>query len=862
MISVLHIDDEQDFLDLTRAFLEKGGDIRLEGVTSAEGALERLKETRYDAIVSDYQMAGMDGISLLKHLRERGDPIPFIILTGRGREQVAIEALNSGADFYLQKGVDPKVHFIELRNLINQAVSRRQAVEALQESERRYRNVVEDQTELISRFSPDGRFSFVNEAFCRFFQRSREEIIGHPFILLPIAPEYAGMTRRLVASLTPQNPVGSLDARIMVPEGKDRWLRCVYRALFDEGGRLLEYQCVARDVTDEKTMEEALRESEGRLAEIINFLPDATFAIDRTGRVIAWNREIEELTGVTAHEMIGKDHFEYAIPMYGERRPVLIDLIFESPEEAMKYPYTKVQREGGVLTAETISAKPRGRNLIFWARASLLFNNRGETIGAIESVRDITEMRRAEAALRESEERYRNLAEASEDLIYIIDRDDNVVYLNRRALELLGRRVEELVGRPRALLFPPHANETMKENLTKVLSGGKPLRVENLIPLGDRDTWQDTTLIPLKDPEGTVTSIMGISRDITERKRIEDALRESEEKYRNLVERAHDGIIVIQDGVVKFCNRRTAEMWGGDIQEIVGRPYQDFVDPAEFPRLRENYERRMAGKEVPGRYDTRLMRKDGTSFPVDLNGGGIIYEGRLADLIVFRDNTERKMAEEALRNVNRKLNLLSSVTRHDMLNQLMAIVGYHELVRSCDNLSEVKQLVDLAGRAAVTMRHQIEFTRQYQDVGVHSPEWQDLKDVIARASSGKGTRNVKVLLEIDPVRIFADPLLERVFSNLIENAFSHGEKVTSIRFSTQITGSGLTILCGDDGIGIPAHEKEKIFSPGYGRKTGYGLFLVREILGITGATIREIGQEGKGALFEIAVPKDAYQVSE
>jgi PAS domain S-box-containing protein len=591
MISVLHIDDEQDFLDLTRTFLGKGGDVRLEGVTSAEQALDRLKEASYDAIVSDYQMAGMDGISLLKDLRARGDRTPFIVLTGKGREEVAIEALNNGADFYLQKGTDPKVNFAELRNLILQAVTRRKAVEDL----------------------------------------------------------------------------------------------------------------------------------------------------------------------------------------------------------------------------------------------------------------------------RRSEEWYRNLAESSQDLIYIIDRDDRVVYLNTRALELLGRRSEEVVGRQRAPLFPPAADERMKKNLATVFSDAHPLRVEDRIPFGERDTWQDTTLIPLKDLEGTVTCVMGISRDITERKRIEDALRESEEKYRTLVERAHDGIIVIQDGVLKFCNRRTAEMWGGDCGEMVGRPYMDFVDPSEFQRLRENYERRMAGKEVPGRYDTRLMRKDGTTFPVDLNGGGIIYEGRLADLIVFRDNTERKMAEEALRNVNRKLNLLSSVTRHDMLNQIMSIVGYQELALSSDNLAEVKQLVDLAGRAAVTMRHQIEFTRQYQDVGIHSPVWQDLKDVIARASSGIGPRNTKILLEIDPVRIFADPLLERVFSNLIDNAISHGEKVTMIRFSTRKTDEGLTILCEDDGAGIPLPEKEKIFSPGYGRKTGYGLFLVREILGITGSTIREIGQEGKGALFEIAVPKDAYQ---
>jgi PAS domain S-box-containing protein len=860
---VLHVDDEEGFLALTRMFLEREGDIRVEGVGSAEIALGRLRENRYDAIVSDYQMPGMDGIAFLKQLRESGDATPFIILTGKGREQVAIEALNSGADFYLQKGTDPKIGFIELRNLILQAATHRHAVEALVESEK-------------------------------------------------------------------------------------------------------------------------------RLAEIIDFLPDATFAIDTTGRVIAWNQAIAVLTGVPAREMMGKESFEYAIPMYGERRPVLIDLVSEPPEGVMKYPYRDVRREGGVLTAETISARPRGRNVILWARASPLRNSRGETTGAIESVRDITEKKRAEAALLQSEERYRNLAEASRDLIYIIDRDDRVVYLNTRALELLGRRLEEVVGKPRGLLFPPETSESIMRNLGKVFSTGEPVRVENRIPIGDMETWQDTTLIPLRGPEGAVTCVMGISRDITERKeidealreseerwktlfersavpqllmdgevvidcnaaflalfslqdketvvghspgtfappvqpdgtpslekgreiqrtflekgsaryewahlkhdaartpiltevigtvihihgrslvhvivlditerrRIEDALRESEEKYRTVVERANDGIIVVQDGIIRFCNRRAAEFWGGDVRDILGKSYLDFIDPKDVPRIREQYERRMAGEENPRKYDTLLARRDGTRVPVEINAGIVTYDGRPADLVLFRDMTERVMAEESLRNANRKLNLLSSVTRHDLLNQIMVVTGYLELARDGTTIEEVKQLMELAGKAAVTMRRQVEFTRQYEDIGVRSPVWQDLREVIARALPGLAGR-VKIQLDISRVSIYADPLLERVFTNLIENALIHGRKVTTIRFSARATDGVLTILCEDDGIGIPAREKEKIFAPAYGRNTGYGLFLVREILGITGATIREIGQEGKGATFEITIPGDAYRV--
>ncbi|MDD1669463.1 MAG: PAS domain-containing sensor histidine kinase, partial [Methanomicrobiales archaeon] len=455
----------------------------------------------------------------------------------------------------------------------------------------------------------------------------------------------------------------------------------------------------------------------------------------------------------------------------------------------------------------------------------------------------------------------RNLVERAHEGIIVIQ--DNVVKLcNRRTAEMWGGECREIVGRPYRDFIDPRELPRLREMYERRMVGKEvPGRYDT------RLMRKNGTSFPV-DLEGGDIIFDGrpgdliMFRDITERKKAEEALRESEEKYRALVERANDGIVVVQDGRVTFCNRRAAELWGGSIREIVGQPYPNFVDPEDAARIRENYERRMAGEEVPAQYDALLVKRDGSRFHGELNAGTFTFEGRPADLILFRDMTDRRMAEDALKTVNRKLHLLSSVTRHDMLNQLMAIVGYQELALASDNVADMKQLVDMAGKAAVTMRRQIEFTRQYQDIGVYSPVWQDLRDVIARASSGISTRNVKILLETDPVRIFADPLLERVFSNLIENAINHGEKVTMIRFTTRRTDTGLTILCEDDGVGIPVPEKERIFSPGFGRNSGYGLVLVREILGITGATIREIGQEGKGALFEISVPKDAYRARE
>ena len=181
MISVLYVDDEEVLLEIGKIFLEKSRQFHVDTMTSAYEALQLLKSKSYDAIVSDYQMPGMDGIAFLKSIRAEFPELPFIIFTGKGREEVVIEAFDNGADFYLQKGGEPIAQFTELGHKITAAVRRRQAEKALQESETHYRNVVEDQTEFISRFLPDGTHVFVNEAYCRYFNKKREDILGKKF---------------------------------------------------------------------------------------------------------------------------------------------------------------------------------------------------------------------------------------------------------------------------------------------------------------------------------------------------------------------------------------------------------------------------------------------------------------------------------------------------------------------------------------------------------------------------------------------------------------------------------------------------------------------------------------------------------
>lgn len=223
------------------------------------------------------------------------------------------------------------------------------------------------------------------------------------------------------------------------------------------------------------------------------------------------------------------------------------------------------------------------------------------------------------------------------------------------------------------------------------------------------------------------------------------------------------------------------------------------------------------------------------------------------------DVTERRRAEDAIRKANRQLLLLNSITRHDILNQLNVLATSLRLARDASPGGPLLDHLEREGRAVETIRRQITFTRDYQSIGAQPPQWQIVRDVIDRVLFGFDREGVIVTNDGCSVEVYADRLIEKVFYNLIDNAIRHGVTVTRIEFSCVSDDRGLIIVCEDDGIGIPDGEKERIFDRAYGRNSGYGLFLVREILGITGLSIVETGAEGRGARFEIVVPPGLHR---
>ncbi|MCK9591028.1 MAG: PAS domain S-box protein [Methanoregula sp.] len=1150
MNPVLYVDDEPALLEIAKLFLEETNEFVVDIKTSAQQGLDLLKDHSFEAIISDYQMPEMDGIAFLKEVRERFGDIPFILFTGRGREEVVIEAINNGADFYLQKGGDPTVQFAELAHKIRQAVARRQA-------------------------------------------------------------------------------------------------------------------------------ERSLINSEKRLADIINFLPDATFAIDRSGTVIAWNRAIEEMTGIPAADMRGKRDYAYAIPFYGTRRKILIDLIFE-PDDVIARNYTHIIHEKDLLIADTSIPRPKGTSATLMGKASPLYDQYGEIVGAIESIRDITqreqdakrlaqktstlsiinriiqasnrqqtiddytstvlsltldhlhydaggiyfanpgeqtarlvctqnlgpefileidnidirtapyddlfirgepvilenletvlphaaavsglraiasipivsqdhiigalnvasreqsvinpddreilltigkelgsamtrikaelalresegrlrlfiqeapaalamfdlemrylaasrrwmgdyhlgdrdiigishyevfphipeelktihrrslageilsadedrferedgsvqwlawevrpwyitgkaiggiiifseditERKRTEEALRESEERLDLAVDASNDGLFDWDVEKGSVYYSPRYFTMLGYTPGEFPAaystwtdllhpddRERAISVVNEYHQGTREShemefrlrakngdwrwilskakITGRNTEGKPVRM--LGTHTDITEWKhaerevvqardmfrtfvdhsydaifisdlngrvlDTNATMLKmyqvtreealrltiddfsgpasymsleesqkiwnevlagkdhvfpwqarrprdgslfDVEVYLTRIelenrpviLANVRDVTDRKRAEEAFRQSEEEHRNILENMLDAYFQSdRDGNLTMVSPSAARIFGYDSPgEMMGIPA---VSLYNSPEQREDILRQLQENGKITDFPVEARRKDGRTFWASMNAQYILdKEGRIigAEGIV-RDITERKSMEQALLEANRKLNLLSSITRHDVINQLAVLRGYTRIATMKKPDPVIADLLAKIDATSLTISRQIEFTKIYQNLGIHTPCWFRLEDAIEKAA----TQEVKFSNTCKYVEIFADPMFERVFFNLFDNAIRHGERVTEIIVRCERAPDGFIINVEDNGIGIPSSEKKKIFEKGYGKNTGFGLFLAREILAITGITISEIGIHGTGARFEITVPKSAFR---
>ncbi|MDV2481853.1 PAS domain S-box protein [Methanoculleus sp. Wushi-C6] len=318
-----------------------------------------------------------------------------------------------------------------------------------------------------------------------------------------------------------------------------------------------------------------------------------------------------------------------------------------------------------------------------------------------------------------------------------------------------------------------------------------------------------------------------------------------------------DGLILAdRNGKIVMANMSAAEVFGVGEADLPGEPVGQFIPPAACAAIGAA----VAGR---GRFSDLEAAPDGREgMVVSLAGASVRNpDGEPAGFVlIVRDITDRKAAETALRTANQKLSLLSQVTCHDIGNDVTGLAWYLGLLKEDRMHPDGEAYLDRSIRLAENIRKHLEFAREYQMFGVYQPDWQPLEPMIARAAGGIPHPGVEIAVRVAPVEVYADPLSPKVMHNLLENALRHGGGITRLSITTDEQADGaLRVVFEDDGAGIRDDEKEKIFRCGYGKNTGFGLAFARDILSVTGITIRETGAAGRGARFEISVPAGTWR---
>jgi PAS domain S-box-containing protein len=1510
MYRILYVDDEPDLLEIGKRFLEESGEFTVTTALSAPEAIRVLEQEKFDAIISGYQMPGMDGIQFLVEVRTRFGSIPFILFTGRGREEVVIQAINSGADFYLQKGGEPESQFAELSHKIKQAASRKRADDALKRSEEKYRHLIEHSDEAIV-VAQDGMLKLVNHRTVELTGYSEQELLSmqfsafvHPddramvmkryqkqlkgeelpsryaFRLSPndastiwveisvVSIDWDGRPATLnfltditerkraddelrkahdelenrvqqrtvelsrafetlkiehqhlydvletlpvyICLLTPDYHMPFANKYFRETFGESKGRRCyeflfnrtepceicemytviktraphhwywtgpngrdydIYDLPFIETDGSLNILEMGLDITEHKRAEEAIKRAGAYNRNLIETSLDPLVTINPDGTISDVNAATVAVTGFSRKELIGTDFSRY----------------FTEPDRA-KTGYETVFRDGAVTDYALEIQHRDGHTTPVLYNATVFLDELGNIAGVFAAARDITERKKvgaalqkahdeleervqqrtaelaktnirlesevderkkAEAALRETNEYLHKLIDFANAPIIVWNPDFRITRFNHAFEHLTGRVEQEVIEQPLDILFPKKSRDTSLALIKKTLTGEQWETVEIPILASDGTihtvlwntaniltaeaelistiaqgvditerkrvedalkkseallkrtgeiarvggwemdaetlavTWTEETfhihevpvglMPPLEEAinffhpderrklsdaiqralttgegydmelrfitakgkqlwtrticqpqvvDGKTIRLIGTFQDINERKRAEEALRESEETFKALAENANDGIIVaVIEGAHTYANRRASEITGYSIAELLKTSIKDLAAPDEVKNLIERFRKRLSGEDVSQQYETLIIRKDGKSVSIELTGAKTFWHGQPADLVIIRDITERKRAEEqirwlasfpelnpnpviemdaqgtitfanaatlktlrnlglpenpalfvpenkedilrllretgelqvyrelflnnetfaeditlnhelrvvriytknitnrkraeealreseehlkeaqrvghlgswdlnvvtgdlqwsdecyriygfrpqefvptyekfrsivhpedlgfaqeqvdaalnndkhydvdfrfvrpngeigwihcegevtrdaegkpirffgtqiditerkraevalreaneylnnlfdyanaliivwdpeyvitrfnhafedltlrseqevigqrldilfpkesrdtsllqikktlegerweiveipilvndgsvrtvlwnsanildtdgriistiaqgvditerkhaedGLRQVSKKLTLLTSITRHDISNQILTLNGFIALLQRKVPDPAFEDFFKRITNASARISAMIQFTKEYEKIGVKAPVWQDCRTLVDTAAKQTPLGQVMVKNDLPAgTEVFADPLVVKVCYNLMDNAVRYGGKITTIRFSVQESGDDHLIVCEDDGDGVVAGDKEMIFERGFGKNTGLGLALSREILTITGITIRETGKPGNGARFEMTVPKGAYR---
>ncbi len=577
----------------------------------------------------------------------------------------------------------------------------RQAQDALRTSESNFRALT-DAAPVAVCIIRDNRFLYVNDAWAAMTGYTREEARRLDALAI-VHPDMRAMVGQRAARRLEGDPQPSrYQVKLLPREGKPRWGDLSVAVIrFDGQPAIL---VMTKDITRQIEAEKHLQASEGRLAEIIDFLPDATWVVDRQGRVVAWNQAIERLTGVAAKAIIGKGGYQHALPFYGEKRPVLIDLVRDAqPHAEVDKHYMRLVREGDTLSSVSFHPDLKPGGVYLAGKASPLYDAEGRVAGAIESLRDITELKRAEILLDKTRRQQAAILNNIPDLAWLKDRESRFIAVNDAFGKVCRRSPESIVGHTDLDFFPEELARHYRADDREVIATGRRKALEEkLVDADGASRWIETFKAPVFNDAGEVIGTAGIAHDITHRRQMEQSLRESEEKFAKAFQSSPDAVLIARrkDGRLLEVNEGLARIAGCRREEILGQSIQDlhlWTDPRGYTDITE-----AIGAQGGIRNHELTFRTQSGALRNGLLAGEVLEIREETCLLVsIRDITEQKRAEKALRSSEERYRefftkapfgiFLSTADGRfvDVNPALAAMLGYDSPREAIDEISNI-----------------------------------------------------------------------------------------------------------------------------------------------------------------------------
>jgi len=781
--------------------------------------------------------------------------------------------------------LDGQVIFVTL--ISSDITERRKAEKTLQESENKFRTIFENIEDIYYRADLKGNVTLANPAAVKIMgYDSIEEVIGKN--LAEDFYYYPEARRIFMEELKKHGEVKNLEVTLKRKDGTLVIVEVNSHFVHDATGKPIEVEGIAHNITERKEAEKRLQESEEKLRVMFESITDGIIVTDLTGTIVEANDSAVHLVGYSnKKELIGRNAFEFVSP---KDRALAMNTTKKTLEEGL----VQERAEYTILTAD-------GREIDTDSSAAVLYDSSGNPVGIVNVVRNITERKQAEEALRESEEKFRSFMETSSDLMHIADKDGNLAYVNESMAKTLGYSREEMIGMNISQIISEESMKDFEPRRKELVSKGRFVYEPTWITKDGKEVCGEVKVVAIYDSDGKFAGSRGTFRDITERKQAEETLRESEEKFRTFIDTASDLMnITDRAGNITDVNESMARVLGYSKEELIGMHFTQILPLKTFERdFKPPFEKFIKrGGEIA--FDTAFTAKDGKQVYGELRTVAIYNSrGRYAgSRAVFHDLTERRKAKEELQERNEQLKaqreeLVRKATELEMVNQakseflasmshelrtpLNAIIGFSELMldgipgeinneqRGCVNdildsgqhlLNLINDILDLSKVEA----GKIELKLQNLDIAaIISGVVQIIKPMLA-----KNGQEIEVSVMQGLPKVRGDKnRLEQILLNLLSNASKFTKQGGRVRIHVGRESGYCQVAVIDTGIGIKKEDQEHMFeafiqgetlSDRKKEGTGLGLTLTKRFVEAIGGRIWMESEYGKGSIFIFTIP--------